>query len=59
MYVEMNMTPTAFIILMVAFMGAALIKIWFDESKEKVFIVIFTFLGLMVLLSLYMLMWVL
>ena len=55
----MNMTPTAFIILMVAFMGAALIKIWFDESKEKVFIVIFTFLGLMVLLSFYMVVWVL
>ena len=55
----MNLTPTTFIILMLAFMGLALIKIWFEESKEKVFIVIFTSLGLMILLSLYMLVWVL
>ena len=41
----MNLTPTTFIILMLAFMGVALIKIWFEESKQKVFIVIFTSLG--------------
>ena len=51
----MSLTPTTFIILMLSFMVVALIKIWFEESKEKVFIVIFTSLGLMVLLSLYML----
>jgi len=55
----MNLPPTTFIILMLSFMIVALIKIWFEESKEKVFIVIFTSLGLMVLFSLYMLVWVL
>ena len=55
----MNLPPTTFIILMLSFMVVALIKIWFEESKEKVFIVIFTSLGLMVLFSLYMLVWVL
>ena len=51
----MNLTPTTFIVLMLSFMVVALIRIWFQDSKEKVFIVIFTSLGLMVLLSLYML----
>jgi hypothetical protein len=51
----MNITPTTFIILMLAFMAVALIKIWFEESQEKVFIFIFTSLSLIVLLSLYIL----
>ena len=55
----MNLPPTTFLILMLSFMVEALIKLWFEESKEKVFIVIFTSLGLMILLSLYMLVWVL
>ena len=53
----MNLTPTTFIILMLSFMVVALIKIWFEESKQKVFIVIFTSLSLIILLSLYMLVW--
>jgi len=55
----MSLTPTTFIILMMSFMVLALLKIWFEDSKEKVFIVIFTSLGLMVLLSFYMVVWVL